>query len=104
MQSVIHHGIIFDCNVLESFCLREGIRRLSLFGSVLRDDFSPESDIDILVEFLRGERVGLLRLAGMELDLEEVFGRKVDLRTPGDLSEHFRNRVLAEAEVLYVHG
>ncbi len=102
--SIVYHGIVFDRNELESFCRRNGIRRLSLFGSVLRDDFGPESDIDMLVEFQPGETVGFLRLAGMELELEGIFGRTVDLRTPSDLSGYFRDKVLTEAEVLCVHG
>jgi uncharacterized protein len=77
------------------------IRRLSLFGSVLRDDFGPESDVDVLVEFEEGVRVGLLGLAAMELELSEMLGRRADLRTPGDLSRYFRDQVLRSAEVQY---
>lgn len=83
------------------FCRRNHIRRLALFGSVLRDDFGPASDVDVLVEFEAGARVGLLRLAGMEIELSELLGRKVDLNTPGFLSDYFRNEVLAEAQVQY---
>ncbi|MDO9509630.1 MAG: nucleotidyltransferase family protein [Thermovirgaceae bacterium] len=83
-----------------SFCLRHGIRRLALFGSVLRDDFSPESDVDVLVEFEPGKRVGL-RFFSMEQELSELLGRKVDLNTPGFLSRHFREEVQLQAEVLY---
>lgn len=86
---------------LAEFCRRHGIRRLSLFGSVLRDDFRGDSDVDVLVEFEPGARVGLIRLAGMELELGELFGRRVDLNTRGFLSRYFRDEVLAEAEVLY---
>jgi uncharacterized protein len=86
---------------LVDFCRRHRIRRLSLFGSVLRDDFSDRSDVDVLVEFESGARVGLLRLAGMEMELGELIGRKVDLNTKGFLSRYFRDQVLAEAEVLY---
>ena len=84
---------------IEAFCRRNHIRRLALFGSVLRDDFGPQSDIDVLVEFEPGTRVGLLRLAGMEIELNGIFGRKVDLSTPGFLSDYFLNEVLAEAQV-----
>ena len=87
---------------IETFCRRYGIRRLSLFGSVLRDDFTPESDIDVLVEFEPEIRVGLIRFAGMEIELGEILGQKVDLNTPNSLSKHFREKVLAEAEVQYV--
>jgi uncharacterized protein len=86
---------------IEAFCRRNHIRRLALFGSVLRDDFGPASDVDVLVEFEADARVGLLRLAGMEIELSEMLGRKVDLNTPGFLSDYFRAQVLAEAEVQY---
>ena len=86
---------------IAEFCRRNRIRKLSLFGSVLRDDFRPESDVDVLVEFEPGTRVGLIRLAGMEIELGELLGRKVDLNTPGFLSDHYRDKVLAEAEVQY---
>ena len=83
------------------FCRRHRVRRLALFGSVLRDDFGPDSDVDVLVEFEPDAGVGLLRLAGMEIELSELLGRKVDLCTPGFLSEYFRDQVLAEAVVQY---
>jgi predicted nucleotidyltransferase len=86
---------------MEAFCRRNHIRRLAFFGSVLRDDFTPESDVDVLVEFEPGTRVGL-RFFGMEQELSEILGRKVDLNTPGFLSRYFRDEVIAEAEVLYV--
>jgi hypothetical protein len=86
---------------IAAFCRRNHIRRLALFGSVLRDDFGPDSDVDVLVEFEPEARVGLLRLAGMEIELGELLGRKVDLNTPGFLSDYFREQVLAEAEVQY---
>ena len=85
---------------LAAFCRRTGIKRLSIFGSALREDFGPESDIDVLVEFEPGRIPGLLGIAGMELALSELFGgRKVDLRTAEDLSPYFRRDVLAAAEV-----
>ena len=86
---------------IAEFCRRNRIRRLALFGSVLRDDFGPDSDVDVLVEFEPGTRVGLLRLAGMEIELGEMLGHKVDLNTPGFLSKYYRDEVLAEAEVQY---
>jgi predicted nucleotidyltransferase len=85
---------------LAEFCRRNRIRRLAFFGSVLRDDFTPESDVDVLVEFEPGTRVGL-RFFGMERELSEILGHKVDLNTPGFLSKYFRDEVIAEAEVLY---
>jgi predicted nucleotidyltransferase len=86
---------------IREFCLRNGIRKLSFYGSVLRDDFGPDSDIDVLVEF-EPERIPGLDFFGMEEELSEILGMKVDLNTPGFLSKRFRDRVLAEAEVLYV--
>lgn len=87
---------------LAAFCRRHHIRRLALFGSVLRGDFRPESDIDVLVEFAPGKTPGFLKLADMEAELSTLFGsRKVDLRTPQDLSRYFRDQVVKEAEVQY---
>jgi predicted nucleotidyltransferase len=83
------------------FCKRNRIRRLSIFGSALRGDFSPDSDIDVLVEFEPDACVGLIRLAGMEIELGEILERKVDLNTPGFLSKYFRDKVLSEAVVHY---
>jgi len=85
---------------IAEFCRKNHIKRLALFGSVLRDDFGPDSDIDVLVEFEPGARVGL-RFFGMEIELSEMLGRKVDLNTPGFLSDYFRDEILAEAEVQY---
>ncbi|HBL10148.1 MAG TPA: nucleotidyltransferase [Cyanobacteria bacterium UBA11162] len=87
---------------IEQFCQRHHIRKLSLFGSVLRDDFTPESDIDFLVEFEMGKTPGFFKLARMERELSEMLeGRKIDLRTPEELSIYFRDRVIAEAVVQY---
>ena len=86
---------------IEAFCRRHHIKKLSIFGSYLREDFGPESDIDFLVEFDRNHIPGLIELVGMEIELSEALGRKVDLRTPQELSKHFRDEVLAEAEVQY---
>jgi predicted nucleotidyltransferase len=89
---------------LGEFCKKHHIRKLSLFGSVLRDDFNAESDVDILVEFEPGQVVGFLRLAGMELELCDILRRTVDLRTPAELSRYFRKEVCDTAEPVYVHG
>jgi uncharacterized protein len=86
---------------VRDFCRQHHIRRLALFGSVLRDDFGPGSDVDVIVEFESGYAPGL-DFFGMQEELSEIFGRTVDLNTPGFLSRHFRDRVLAEAEVQYV--
>jgi uncharacterized protein len=84
------------------FCHRHRIRKLSLFGSVLRDDFSPESDIDVLVEFEPGKTPGFAIVA-MQQELSQLMGgRTIDLRTPHELSRYIRDRVLAEAVVQYV--
>ncbi len=92
-----------DRDALAAFCKRHRVTKLSLFGSVLRDDFGPQSDVDVLVEFEGQARVGLFRLAGIELGLRELLGldRPVDLRTSQDLSRYFRDEVVREAEVLY---
>lgn len=83
------------------FCRRHHVQRLSLFGSVLRDDFRPDSDVDLLIEFESGQVVGL-RIGQMEQELAEMLdGRTVDLRTPNELSPYFRDEVLREARVVY---
>lgn len=88
---------------LATFCRGHGIKRLAIFGSALRDDFGPDSDVDLLVEFQPDRIPGLLGIAGMEIELSELFdGRKVDLRTPEDLSPYFRQDVLATAKDQYV--
>ena len=93
--------LMVDRESLARFARRNGIRRLSLFGSVLRDDFRPDSDVDVLVEFRPETRVGLIRMAGLELELSEIIGRKIDLRTPADLSRYFRDDVIRTALVQY---
>ncbi|MGA2184343.1 MAG: nucleotidyltransferase domain-containing protein [Bryobacteraceae bacterium] len=85
-------------------CRRNGIRRLALFGSLLTDRFSKSSDIDVLVEFRPQERVGFFRLADIEGELSRLLGRKIDLRTPMDLSRHFREEVLRNARVIYAES
>jgi predicted nucleotidyltransferase len=87
---------------LAAFCRKHRIRELSFFGSVLRDDFGPESDVDVLVEFEPGARVTLFRLSAMEDELAGVLGRKVDLVLKDGLRGRFREHVLANREVLYV--
>ncbi len=97
--------IAISRTALASLCQEHGIKRLALFGSALREDFGPESDIDVLVEFEPDRIPGLLGVADMELELSELFsGRKVDLRTPEDLSPYFRQEVLDTAEVQYAQG
>lgn len=97
--------IVIPQDRVAEFCRANGIRKLAIFGSALRADFGPDSDIDVLVEFEPERIPGLLGIAGMELKLSDLFGgRKVDLRTPEDLSRHFREEVLATAEVQYAQG
>ena len=95
-------GIVIDSTLLAELCERHGIARFALFGSALRDDLRPDSDIDLLVEFEPGSVPGLLGISTIELELCALLGREVDLRTAGDLSRHFRDRVSKEARVVYV--
>ena len=99
-----HAWIAVDRTRLAEFCRRHHIHRLALFGSVLRDDFRPDSDVDVLVEFAPDHAVGLIRLAGIERELSALLGRRVDLRTPADLSRYFRQEVLDSADVQYAEG
>ncbi|MFH1738311.1 MAG: nucleotidyltransferase family protein [bacterium] len=85
---------------IAEFCQRNRIRKISLFGSVLRNDFGPESDVDVLVEFEPGATPGF-GFFGFQEELSELLGRRVDLHTPGFLSKYFRDEVMREAKVLY---
>lgn len=87
---------------IEEFCKKYFIIKLSFFGSVLRDDFHENSDIDVLVEFDKEHSPGLIRFAGMEIELTNLFNKKVDLRSPGDLSRYFRDEVVRNAKPFYV--
>lgn len=97
----VGHGIAFDDTAIHAFCAEHGVKRLALFGSVLGDRFDEESDLDVLVEFEPGRTPGMLAMAAMEFELEALAGRRVDLRTYGDLSRYFRDRVAAEARPIY---
>ena len=100
---MMNNRIVVQQKRLFDFCRRNHIRKLSLFGSALRSDFGPESDVDVLVEFEPGHVPGFFRLFDLEKELSSFFnGRKVDLRTPEDLSRYFRDEVVASAEVQYV--
>jgi predicted nucleotidyltransferase len=88
-------------NSLSRFCRKNHIRKISLFGSALRGEMGPDSDVDLLVEFVPGHIPGLIKLAGMEIELTEMVGRKVDLRTAQELSRYFREEVVNMAEVIY---
>lgn len=85
---------------IAEFCRRHNIRRLALFGSVLGNDFTSDSDVDVLVEFEPGTRMGL-KFFALQEELSQILGRKVDLNTPGFLSKYFRDRVMEEAEDQY---
>ncbi len=102
VKELVHPRIKIPKNEIAEFCRRHHIRKLALFGSVLRDDFRPESDVDALVEFSPEHVPGFIRFARMELELGVLLGHKVDLNTPLSLSKYFRDQVLAEAQPVYV--
>ncbi len=89
---------------IREYCASQPIARLSLFGSALRDELTPESDIDLLVEYLPDARIGYFELAQQEIDLSELIGGEVDLRTPNELSRLFRQEVVDNARLLYARG
>ena len=97
---IVELPILIDEQKLTAFCRERGIKKLSVFGSVLRQDFSPSSDLDVLVEFLPGRTPGLA-FFGYADQLATLLGRKVDLNTPGFLNRHFRNDILSHAITLY---
>lgn len=94
-------GIEIPSEKVAEFCRRNHILKLSLFGSAIRGELGPDSDVDILVEFDPQHIPGLIKLAGMEIELSELLGRKVDIRTPNDLSRYFRQEVVDSAELQY---
>ncbi len=98
---MVLHGVHFPIDRLAAFCRANGVARLSLFGSILTDRFGHASDVDMLVEFLPASRPTLLCMARMEHELAGLVGRKVDLRTPEDLSKYFRGEVVAGARLLH---
>ncbi len=93
--------IPLDRERIAAFCRRHHIEKLAVFGSALREDFHPDSDVDVLVWFAPEHLPGLMRLMTMQFELSEIIGREVDLRTPEELSRYFRDEVIAEAEVQY---
>jgi len=96
------NGVKIPKNKLMAYCKKNHIKKLAFFGSLLGDDFNPESDIDILIEFEEEYIPGLFDLVRMEEELSTLFnGQKVDLRTPNDLSRYFRNKVISNAEIIY---
>jgi predicted nucleotidyltransferase len=102
----MNRNLTFDIpqDKIEAFCKKNYICKLSFFGSALKDDFRPDSEIDILVEFYPDHIPGLIKLSGMEIELSEILGRKVDLRTPQDLSRYFRQEVMSSAKVQYAEA
>ena len=102
-MSAVRTRLAIDSRRLADLCRRYHVRKLAFFGSVLRDDFGPESDVDVLVEFEAGHVPGLGFMT-LESELSEILGRKVDLNTPGFLSPYFRDQVIAEAEVQYAQA
>ena len=100
-MSIAELPIAIDPEAVAAFCRDRGIRKLSLFGSVLRDDFGPESDVDVLVEFAADAGVGLFEFVDVQQELTGLLGREVDLHTPASLSHFFRARVVDSAEVAY---
>jgi predicted nucleotidyltransferase len=101
MTDMMFHGVEIPTDRIADLCRRHRIRRLALFGSILRDDFGPDSDVDVLVEFEPGATPGF-GFVGIQEELAEILGRKVDLNTPGFLSKYFRDEVMREAQALYV--
>ncbi len=93
--------IAIDRSAVADFCKRHHVQRLALFGSVLRDDFGPASDVDVLVEFEPGHVPGFA-FFDLQEELAGILGRRVDLHTPGSLSRYFRDRVVREAQDQYV--
>jgi predicted nucleotidyltransferase len=101
MTAMVYQGMEIAADRIAELCRRHRIRRLALFGSVLCQDFRPDSDIDVLVEFEPGATPGFA-FFGIQEELSEMLGRKVDLNTPGFLSKYFRDEVMREAQTLYV--
>lgn len=95
------NGVSIPQALIAEFCRRHRVHRLSLFGSVLTDRFTPQSDLDVLIEFEAGATPGLIAFAGLALELEAIFGRTVDLRMPEDLSPHFRDAAVRGSKLLH---
>ena len=101
----MNKNIVIAEDKISEFCERHYIRRLAIFGSALRDDFGPDSDVDVLVDFMPGHTPGFFKLFEMEEELSSLLGgHKIDMRTPEDLSRYFRDKVVATAQVQYVRN
>lgn len=94
-------GIELPLKAIREYCAGQPIKRLSLFGSFLHGDSHVDSDVDLLVEYVPGARVSLLTIAGQEIDLSEIVGKRVDLRTANELSRYFRQEVVDSARLIY---
>lgn len=99
----MNQNIVIPKEIITEFCRRHHIRKLAVFGSALREDFTPDSDVDVLVEFQKGFEPGFAFFR-MQDELSELLGRKVELHTPNFLSRYFRDKVLREAEVQYAQS
>ena len=97
----MRHNLSFSQAALAAYCRKHHIRRLALFGSVLRDDFRQDSDVDVLVEFESGHVPGFISLSAMQIELSQILGRQADMRTPASLSRYFRQEVVDNAVVQY---
>lgn len=95
------HNLALPTEAIHAFCRRHPIQKLSLFGSVLRDDFGENSDVDFLVELDASAKVGMFEFMRMQFELQEIVGRLTDLRTPEDLNPRYRARVVGEAELIF---
>ncbi len=101
----MNKNIVIAEDKIREFCERHYIHRLAIFGSALRDDFGPDSDVDVLVDFVPGHTPGFFKLFEMEEELSGLLGgHKADMRTPEDLSRYFRDKVVATAQVQYVRN
>ena len=101
MLGMIYHGVDIPQHRLAELCRRYGVKRLSLFGSILTGRFGPQSDVDMVVEFLPEAKIGLFEMSEMEEALTSIVGRKVDLRTPAEISRYFREKVMHRAVLQY---
>ena len=98
---MLNQHISIPHDEIAAFCERHHIRKLSLFGSVLREDFGEASDVDVLVQFDSDARVTYFDMAQMEIELSHLLDRKIDLREPEELSRYFRERVVNDAQLIY---
>lgn len=98
---IMNTNVILSEEKIQNFCRRHRIRKLSLFGSLLRSDFRPDSDVDVLVEFEPEAHVTLFDMGAAQVELSEILGRVVDLKTAGFLSPYFRQQVINQAQLVY---